>query len=57
MDIDQYDKILAGITASLTTGTSIGVLTGVPVYYGAGAGAAVSMGLMYYGMFEDAPLR
>lgn len=57
MDIDQYDKVLGGIAASLITGVSLGALTSVPIYYGAGAGAALSMSFMYYGMFENAPLQ
>jgi len=56
MDIDYYDKVLAGIVVSLGIGTSLGVFTGVPVHYGAGSGAAVSMGIMYYGMFENGPI-
>lgn len=57
MDINQYDKVLAGITASLTAGTSLGFLTSIPIHYGAGLGAAISMSLMYYGMFENGPIQ
>lgn len=56
MSIDYYDKVLAGIFTSLSVGTGVGVFTGVPVYYGAGAGAAVSTGIMYYGMFKNGPI-
>lgn len=55
MSIDYYDEVLMGIVVSLGVGTSVGVFTGIPVYYGAGAGAAISMGIMYYGMFENGP--
>lgn len=56
MSIDTYDKILAGIFASLSIGTSLGIFTGLPVYYGAGSGAAISIGIMYYGMFRKGPV-
>ncbi|MFB6116394.1 MAG: hypothetical protein ABEK10_02670 [Candidatus Nanosalina sp.] len=56
MEIDTYDKILGGILASLSVGTSLGFFTGLPLYYGAGGGAAVSMGFMYYGMFRKGPV-
>ena len=56
MHVDYYDKVLAGMTTSLATGASVGVLTGVPVQYAVGGGAAVSIGIMYHGMFKNGPL-
>lgn len=56
MDIDYYDEILAGIALSLLAGGSIGILTTVPLQYSFGAGAAVSIILMYHGMFRNGPL-
>ncbi|MFB6242401.1 MAG: hypothetical protein ABEJ36_06400 [Candidatus Nanosalina sp.] len=56
LEIDYYDKVLAGMTVSLGAGASIGVLTGVPVQYAVGGGAAVSIGIMYHGMFRNGPL-
>lgn len=55
-DIDYYDEVLVGITTSLALGVSLGVFTGVPMQYGIGGGAAVSMGIMYHGMFRNGPL-
>jgi hypothetical protein len=55
MNTHYYDKILGGILASLAAGTSLGVFTGLPVHFGAGSGAAVSMVIMYYGMFKKGP--
>lgn len=54
--MDYYDKVLAGITTSLATGASVGIFTGVPVQYAVGGGAAVSIGIMYHGMFENGPI-
>lgn len=56
LEIDYYDKVLAGITTSLATGASLGIFTGVPVQYAVGGGAAVSIGIMYHGMFENGPV-
>ena len=56
MNIDTYDKILGGIFASLSAGTFLGMLTRLPLHYGAGGGAAISMILMYYGMFRKGPI-
>lgn len=55
MSIDYYDKVLAGISGSLAVGTAAGLLTSMPVPYGVGAGAAVSIAIMYHGMFRNAP--
>lgn len=56
MKIDYYDKILAGIALSLFAGGSAGLMTSIPLQYSFGAGAAVSIALMYHGMFENGPL-
>lgn len=56
MDVDYYDKILAGISLSLLAGVSAGFLTSLPLQYSAGAGAGVSMLFMYHGMFRNGPL-
>ena len=55
MTIQYYDKILGGIVASLGAGISLSFFTRLPVHLGAGSGAAVSMAIMYYGMFEKGP--
>jgi len=54
--IDTYDKVLAGMFASLSAGAFLGILTKIPLHYAAGSGAAVSMLVMYYGMFENGPV-
>lgn len=56
MEINYYDKILGGIALCLFTGGSIGILTNIPFQYSLGAGAGVSIILMYQGMFENGPL-
>lgn len=56
MTVDYYDKILGGISLSLAAGASAGVMTGMPLPHGIGAGAAVSIVLMYDGMFRNGPL-
>ncbi len=56
MKINYYDKILAGIALSLLAGGSVGFLTNIPLQYSFGVGAAVSIALMYHGMFENGPL-
>ncbi|MFB6191147.1 MAG: hypothetical protein ABEJ64_01865 [Candidatus Nanohaloarchaea archaeon] len=55
-DIDYYDKVLAGMTASLASGASVALFTSVPVPYAVGGGAAVSIGIMYHGMFRNGPM-
>lgn len=55
MDINYYDEVLAGIFASLILGLIIGVFTSLPLVYGVGTGAAVSIGIIYHGMFRNAP--
>lgn len=55
MSIDYYDKILAGISGSLALGAGIGLLTNVPIPYAVGGGAAVSIIIMYHGMFRNGP--
>ncbi|MFB6144563.1 MAG: hypothetical protein ABEJ98_04600 [Candidatus Nanohaloarchaea archaeon] len=55
-EIDYYDKVLGGIAGSLVAGASVGVFTTVPVQFGVGGGAAVSIGIMYHGMFRNGPL-
>jgi len=57
LDLDYYDKILGGISISLIAGSCIGFLTNVPLPYGVGAGALVSLVLMYHGMFRHGPHR
>ena len=57
MEIDYYDKVLAGITASLASGASIGLLTSVPVQYAVGGGAAVAIGIIYHGIFMNGPVN
>lgn len=56
VEINYYDKVLAGITLSLLIGTSLGITTKMPVQYGVGSGAAISIGIMYHGMFRNGPL-
>jgi hypothetical protein len=56
LQIDYYDKVLGGMATSLATGATIGAFTGVPVQYAVGGGAAVSIGIMYHGMFRNGPL-
>lgn len=56
MDLDYYDKILAGISGSLVSGSAIGLATSVPLKYALGAGAAVAIGLMYHGIFRNGPV-
>lgn len=56
MNIDYYDKILAGMALCLSAGALGGVLTSIPLQYSFGAGATVSMILMYDGMFRNGPL-
>lgn len=56
MNIDYYDKVLAGMALCLSAGASAGLLTSIPLQYSFGAGAAVSMILMYDGMFRNGPL-
>lgn len=56
MELDYYDRILAGISFSLLAGASAGFLTTIPLQYSIGAGAAVSIVLMYHGMFENGPI-
>lgn len=56
LNLDYYDKILAGITVSLAAGGSLGALTKISLAYSLGAGAAVSLVLMYDGMFRNGPL-
>jgi hypothetical protein len=53
--LDYYDEILGGIALSLSAGGLAGFFTGVPLQYSFGAGAAVSIGLMYHGMFRNGP--
>jgi hypothetical protein len=55
MNFNYYDKVLGGISLSLASGAILGVSTGVPVQYAVGGGAAVSIGIMYHGMFRNAP--
>ena len=55
MTLEYYDKILAGIGVSLAIGTVTGFFTQLPIRYTVGAGAAISMGLMYHGMFMNGP--
>lgn len=56
MDIDYYDKILAGIAISLFGGASLGFITSIPLQYSFGGGALISIILMYHGMFENGPI-
>lgn len=56
LKIDYYDKVLGGMTASLASGASLGVFTGIPAQYAVGAGAAVSIGIMYHGIFRNGPI-
>jgi hypothetical protein len=55
-ELDYYDKVLAGITASLASGAAIGVFTQFPVEYAVGGGAAVSIGIIYHGLFRNGPI-
>lgn len=57
MDFNYYDKVLAGISISLASGAVLGISTVVPIQYAVGGGAAVSIGIMYHGMFKNAPER
>ncbi|WEL23406.1 hypothetical protein [Candidatus Nanohalovita haloferacivicina] len=56
INLDYYDKILAGITTSLVAGGSVGAVTKISVAYTLGAGAAIALVLMYDGMFRNGPL-
>lgn len=56
LNINYYDKILAGILLSLLAGGSIGALTKISLAYSLGSGAAVSLLLMYDGMFRNGPI-
>ncbi|WP_414838322.1 hypothetical protein ACK3SF_02870 [Candidatus Nanosalina sp. VS9-1] len=56
LNIDYYDKVLAGITASLSSGAAVGVFTGIPTQYAVGGGAAISIGIMYHGIFRNGPV-
>lgn len=53
--LDYYDKILGGIAVSLGLGTSIGMMTTLPMQYSVGTGAAVALILIYHGMFRHGP--
>lgn len=53
--INYYDKILLGIATSLSIGALTGASTNIPLQYGLGAGATVSVLLMYDGMFRNGP--
>lgn len=55
VEINYYDKILLGISASLAIGGLMGFSTGIPLQYGLGGGAAISTLLMYHGMFRNGP--
>lgn len=57
MQFDYYDKVLAGITASLASGASVGLLTKVPVQYAVGGGAAIAIGIIYHGIFMNGPVN
>lgn len=56
LELDYYDKVLAGITASLGSGAAIGAFTHFPVQYAVGGGAAVSIAIMYHGLFRNGPI-
>jgi len=56
INISYYDKILTGILFSLLAGGSVGALTKISLAYSLGAGAAVSLILMYDGMFRNGPV-
>jgi hypothetical protein len=56
LNINYYDKILAGILLSLLAGGSIGAFTKISLAYSLGSGAAVSLLLMYDGMFRNGPI-
>mgnify|MGYP006274418227 FL=1 len=56
ISLDYYDLVLGGIGASLLTGGFVGFLTSIPLQYSFGAGAAVSIALMYDGMFRNGPI-
>jgi len=43
MNLDYYDKILAGIALSLLGGGSAGFLTSIPLQYSFGVGAAFQL--------------
>jgi hypothetical protein len=55
VDIDYYDRVLAGIFGSLASGAAIGLFTSLPIPYAVGGGGAISIVIMYHGMFRHAP--
>ena len=57
LDLDYYDKILAGIASSLAFGAFTGFLTNIPLSLGVGSGALIAIVLMYHGMFKHSPSR
>lgn len=56
LNIDYYDKVLGGMALSLVSGVSLGVFTNISVQLAVGAGAAVSIAIMYHGIFRNGPV-
>ena len=55
MQLEYYDKILAGIAVSLGLGTATGYFSTLPIQYTIAVGAAIAIGFMYHGMFQKSP--
>lgn len=54
--LDYYDRVLAGIAASLLGGLLLGVVTTIQLHTGLFLGALAATGFVYDAMFRNPPL-
>ncbi|WP_049892944.1 hypothetical protein [Natronococcus jeotgali] len=54
--VDYYDRVLAGIAASLAGGLALGVATSLQLHTGVFVGALVATAFVYDAMFRNPPL-
>lgn len=55
--MDYYDRILLGIPACLTVGAATGFMTSLPLSQTLLGGSVLATGLMYQGLFTNAPVQ
>lgn len=55
--VHRYDLLLGGIAASLSGGALVGVLTGIPIYYGIGLGAIPGLALILDAVYLHPPMQ
>lgn len=56
LDLDYYDRILAGMATAVLAGTVVGVVTPIPLHTGVLAGALAATPLVYLALFRNPPL-